>query len=74
MLTIHPQYIKDANGRKSLVILSSKEFDKLMEELESNDDINLYDKAIKEDKGERILFSEYLQKRKIKKIKCLIIL
>lgn len=43
---------KRPNGRKSLVILSAKEFDKLMEELESNDDIRLYDKAKKEDKGE----------------------
>jgi len=34
MLTAHPQYIKDAKGNKSLVILHAKEFDTLLEELE----------------------------------------
>jgi PHD/YefM family antitoxin component YafN of YafNO toxin-antitoxin module len=33
MFTVHPQYIKDADGNKSLVILPASEFDKLMEEL-----------------------------------------
>ena len=55
---------KRPNGRKSLVILSAKEFDYLMVELESNDYISFYDKAIKVDKGKRILFSEYLQNEK----------
>ncbi len=66
MLTVHPQYIKDANGEKSLVILPAKEFDTIMEELEELEDIRLYDKAKKEDTGERILFSEYLKNRKAK--------
>ena len=66
MLTIHPQYIKDANGEKSLVILPVKEFDTIMEELEEIEDIKLYDKAKKEDTGERILFSDYLINRKAK--------
>jgi hypothetical protein len=60
MLTVHPQYIKDVSGNKSLVILSAKEFDTLME------DIKLYDEAKKEDTGERILFSDYLKNRKQK--------
>jgi hypothetical protein len=30
MIAIHPQYIKDTNGDKSLVILPAKEFDSLM--------------------------------------------
>jgi PHD/YefM family antitoxin component YafN of YafNO toxin-antitoxin module len=64
MLTVHPQYIKDANGEKSLVILPAKEFDTIMEELEELEDIKLYDEAKKEDTGERILFSEYLRNRK----------
>ena len=64
MLTIHPQYIKDANGEKSLVILSAKEFESLMDELEELEDIRLYDEAKKEDTGERILFSDYLKNRK----------
>ena len=36
MLVVHPQYIKDADGNKSLVILPSKEFDTIMEELEES--------------------------------------
>jgi PHD/YefM family antitoxin component YafN of YafNO toxin-antitoxin module len=66
MLTLHPQYIKDSKGKKSLVILPLKEFDNLMEELEELDDIKLYDEAKKEDTGERILFSDYLKIRKQK--------
>ncbi len=66
MLTVHPQYIKDTNGNKSLVILPAKEFDTLMEELEDIEDIRLYDEAKKEDTGERILFSDYLKNRKTK--------
>ena len=54
MLTVHPQYIKDTNGYKSLVILPAKEFDTLMEELEDIEDIKLYDEAKKNDTGERI--------------------
>lgn len=62
MLTVHPQYIKDANGKKSLVVLPAKEFGAIMEELEELEDIRLYDEAKKEDTGERILFSDYLKK------------
>jgi PHD/YefM family antitoxin component YafN of YafNO toxin-antitoxin module len=66
MITIHPQYIKDANGKKTLVILPVQEFDSLMEEMENSEDIKLYDEAKKEDTGERILFSDYLKTRKPK--------
>ncbi len=66
MLTIHPQFIKDANGHKSLVVLSTKEFNTLIEELEELEDIKLYDEAKESDTGERILFSEYLKSRKNK--------
>jgi hypothetical protein len=58
MLTVHPQYIKDADGNKSLVVLPAIEFDKLMEELEEIEDIRLYDEAKKNDTGERISISE----------------
>lgn len=64
MLNIHPQYIKDANGNKSMVVLSVKEFYTIMEELEDLEDIKLYDEAKKEDTGERIIFSDYLKNRK----------
>jgi hypothetical protein len=66
MINVHPQYIRDAEGNKTLVVLSVKEFEALIEELEDLDDIKLYDKAKKEDDGERIPFSEYLKKRKAK--------
>jgi PHD/YefM family antitoxin component YafN of YafNO toxin-antitoxin module len=58
MLTVHPQYIKDANGNKSMVILPAIEFDTLMEELEELEDIRLYDEAKKNDTGERIPMAE----------------
>jgi hypothetical protein len=66
MINVHPQYIRDAEGNKTLVVLSVKEFEALIEDLEDLDDIKLYDKAKKEDDGERIPFSEYLKKRKAK--------
>ena len=66
MLTVHPQYIKDASGNKSLVVLPAEEFDNIMEELEDLEDVRLYDEAKKEDNGERILFSDYLKNRKQK--------
>lgn len=58
MLTVHPQYIKDANGNKSMVILPANEFDSLMEELEELEDIRLYEEAKKNDTGERIPMAE----------------
>ncbi|WP_419803237.1 hypothetical protein [Mucilaginibacter sp.] len=64
MLDLHPQYIKDANGEKSLVVLSAKEFKTIIEELEDLEDVKLYDEAKIEDSGERILFSDYLKNRK----------
>ncbi|MFI5159607.1 MAG: hypothetical protein ACHQF4_12125 [Sphingobacteriales bacterium] len=66
MLTVHPQYIKDADGNPSLVILPIEEFDTIIEELEELEDIRLYDEAKKNDTGEPILFSEYLKIRKQK--------
>jgi PHD/YefM family antitoxin component YafN of YafNO toxin-antitoxin module len=65
MLTIHPQYITDANGKKSLVVLPADEFDIIMEELERNEEVKLYDEAKKEDNGERILLADYLKQREI---------
>jgi len=54
MLSIHPQYIKDAEGNNSLVVLSTKEFEIILEQLDDLEDIRLYDEANKEDTGERI--------------------
>lgn len=66
MIAVHPQYINDAKGQKSLVILPAKEFDTIIAELEDLEDIKLYDQAKKEDSGQRILFSDYLKNRKHK--------
>jgi len=55
-LTIHPQYIKDANGKRSLVVIPISEFDKIMEELESIEDVKLYDQAKKKNAGKGILY------------------
>lgn len=66
MIAVHPQYINDTNGKKSMVILPVKEFETIMEELEDLEDVRLYDQAKKEDTGERILFSDYLKNRRQK--------
>lgn len=65
MLSIHPQYFTDTAG-KMLVVLPANELDTLLEELDALDDIQLYDNAKKEDNGERILFADYLKKRRAK--------
>lgn len=54
MLTVHPQYIKDSDGNTSLVVLPVTEFEKLMEQLEDVEDVQLYDAAKKTDTGERV--------------------
>ena len=53
MPDIHPQFIKDSAGQ-NLVVLSQREFDTLMEDVEELEDIRLYDKAKKQDHGERV--------------------
>lgn len=63
MVDVHPQYINDTKGNKSMVVLSVHEFESLMEELEELEDTCLYDEAKKEDTGERILFSDYQDSR-----------
>ncbi|MEI8086082.1 MAG: hypothetical protein WCG93_07695 [Paludibacter sp.] len=68
MISVHPQYIKDANGKKSFVILPTEEFNIMLENLEELEDIRLYDEAKKEDDGDRILFSDYLKNRKQKNV------
>lgn len=65
MTALHPQFITDTAGKK-LVVLPLIEYDSMIDELEELDDIRLYDKAKKEDTGERISFSDYLKNRKAK--------
>jgi PHD/YefM family antitoxin component YafN of YafNO toxin-antitoxin module len=66
LLTLHPQFIKDANGKKSMVVLSAKEYEEIMEELDMIEDVRLYDEAKKEDDGTRISLADYVKSRKKK--------
>ena len=66
MRKINPQYLKNANGKESFVVLSVKDFKAIIEELEDMEDVRLYDEAKKDDDGERILFSEYIKSRELK--------
>lgn len=63
MVDVHPQYINDTKGNKSMVVLSIHEFESLMEELEELENTRLYDEGKKEDTGERMLFSDYQKSR-----------
>ncbi len=66
MITVTPQFITDNAGKKISVVLPIKDFEAILEELEELEDIRLYDKAKKGDTGKRILFSDYVKKRKSK--------
>ena len=63
VMTLHPQFIIDKEGKPVSVILPMNEFNSILEELEELDDIKLYDAAKKTDSGERYLFSDYVKKR-----------
>lgn len=58
MIDLKPQYIKDADGINTMVILTANEFNLLISELEELEDIRLYDEAKKHDDGERIPMDE----------------
>lgn len=45
MLTLHPQYITDNSGKKTAAILTMKEFNTILEELEELEDIKLFDES-----------------------------
>jgi hypothetical protein len=47
MLTVNPQYITDNAGKKLSVVLTIKDFNAIMEELEELEEIKLYDEAKK---------------------------
>ncbi len=65
-MNLRPQFITDIKGKRISVVLSIKEYDQLMEELDEKEDVRLYDEAKKTDNGERILFADYLKKRNSK--------
>jgi len=49
-----------------MVTLSAKEFEAIIEELEDNEDVRLYDEAKKNDIGKHIPFSDYLKTKNLK--------
>lgn len=63
MNQIHPQYIKDASAKASLVVLPIAEYNLLIEALEDMDDVRAYDAATAEDDGERVPLSDYIKQR-----------
>ena len=44
-----PQFISDGTGKKPGVVLPMKEHNRMLEELEDQEDVKLYDEAKKED-------------------------
>ena len=69
MITLHAQYIKDANSKKIFVILPAKEFDIQLQKIEKQEDICLYDQAREEDDGQRVLMEEAFRMIKAKRHK-----
>lgn len=59
------QFITDAHGNKLAVILSMKDYQKMLDDLEEMEDIKLYDE-VKARKEDTLPFNEYLKKRKKK--------
>ena len=74
MIALHPKYIVGNEGEQ-LVVLPLNEFDNIIEALEDQEDVRLYDEAKKENDGTRILFSDYLKNRESKNawVFCLLI-
>lgn len=66
MLTDSPTFITDKKGKRISVILPIEEYERILEELDDQEDIRLYDEAKKEDDGERISLDEAFSKRQKK--------
>jgi PHD/YefM family antitoxin component YafN of YafNO toxin-antitoxin module len=60
------QFLTDKKGKKTAVLISIKEYEKLMECLDELEDIRLYDEAKKDDDGERVSFDDYVKSREAK--------
>ena len=61
------QFLTDANGNKTAVLLPIKKYNKMIEQLEDLHDIKLYDEAKSDDDGSRISLEDYIKSREIKK-------
>jgi hypothetical protein len=60
------QFITNTEGKKVGVLLTLKDYNKLLDSLEELDDIRAFDKARKEDDGSRISLLDYQKKRKLR--------
>ena len=65
-MSLHPQYITNKKGKKTAVILSVKEYKRVIEELEELHDLRLYDEG-KMVQEPAIPLEDYVKKRKAKK-------
>lgn len=62
MIDVHPQFIKDSAGRK-MVVLTETEYESIIEELETIEDIKLYDEVKNEVDNDKMLLTDYIKKR-----------
>ncbi|MEO5571386.1 MAG: hypothetical protein ABIT08_09385 [Bacteroidia bacterium] len=60
------QFVTDNSGKKVAVILSIKDYEKMLDELDELEDIKLYDE-VKRKKEVSIPFDQYLKQRPRKK-------
>jgi hypothetical protein len=49
MISVHPSFITDINGKKISAVISMEEFNSILEQLEDLEDIRLYDASKKDD-------------------------
>ncbi len=64
-MTLNPQFITDAGGKRKSVILSIKEYERLVEELEEMEDIRMYDEVMASNEP-TITLEEYKKKRNLR--------
>jgi PHD/YefM family antitoxin component YafN of YafNO toxin-antitoxin module len=57
MMTLHPEYVVDAEDKRKAVVLPVEEWEKVIDELEELEDIRLYD-AAKQEPAESIPFEQ----------------
>jgi hypothetical protein len=48
MVDLHPHFITDTDGKRISVVLSIREYEAILEELEDQEDVRLFDNAKKE--------------------------
>lgn len=64
---MEPQFLTDAKGKKTGVLLSMKDYKKIMEDIEELDDIKSYDK-VKKRNEKTIPLREAIKLRKKEKL------